>query len=284
MKTKHPYITAGCMFQPGLEVDYVDGSLQINGQTVDNVPVSILDSEHELMHHELNAEYWDNADGPAENAHLKPEVRERLLKIANEFYESTGFKAPIKDIILTGSACNYNYHAHSDLDTHIVIDYAAENEDVELVKNAATAMKSQWNDKHDIFIGSYECELYIQDASEPHTASGVYSLQDDKWLVVPSYKYITVDTVTINAKADDLRRQYQALQKRFDDGECTQELLDAVHDVRYKMLRLRKDAFEDGQDEFSVGNLAFKQLRNDGTIGAAIKLENALYDKLEGQL
>lgn len=281
MKTSKPFTIDGRLYNSGLEIGYEDGMLMLAGQPMQSIPTSLLETEgRELMHHELNAEYWEGADGPADKAHLKNDVRERLLKIAYEFYESTGFKAPIKDIILTGSACNYNYHAHSDLDTHIVIDYKAENEDVELVKNAATALKSQWNDKHDATIYGYSVELYIQDASEPHTASGVYSLQDDKWLVVPSYKYIAPDYTSINAKADDLRRQYQAVQKRYDDGEVSEELLAAVHDVRYKMLRLRKDAFEDGQDEFSVGNLAFKQLRNDGTIGLAIQLENNLYDKL----
>jgi hypothetical protein len=49
---------------------------------------------------ELNPKVWDDQNT------LNREVREQLLKIANDFYESTEIDADIKDIILTGSLAN----------------------------------------------------------------------------------------------------------------------------------------------------------------------------------
>lgn len=283
MKTTKTFISAGCMCMPGCEVEVIEDGLQIDGKKIDQVPVAILQSnDEELLHHELHPDFWTTPT--PSDAVLKPEVRERLLELANQFYAETGFKAPIKDIILTGSLANYNYHDGSDLDTHVVIDFSQVNADNELAKNAANAMRWKWNEQHNVFIHGHEVELYIQDANEPHTASGVYSLMQDKWLVQPQYQYIRYDAQAVNDKADDLRRQYQALQAEYDANpdQATDELLSRIQDVRYKMLRLRRDAFDAGLSEFSTGNLAFKQLRNDGTIGAALKLEGEVFDKVNG--
>jgi hypothetical protein len=37
-----------------------------------------------------------------------------------------------------------------------------------------------FNDTHDITIKNYEVELYIQDAEEEHTSTGVYSVLNDE--------------------------------------------------------------------------------------------------------
>lgn len=281
MKTSKPFTIEGRLYNSGLEIGYEDGMLMLAGHPLMSVSSTSTDAHQDIMHDTLLPQYFDNADADdASNARLKPDLRDRLLKIANDFYAGTGFKARIKDIILTGSAANYNWHAQSDLDVHVVIDYAEENADTELVSNAAYAMKWQWNEQHDIVIDGHSVEMYIQNAAEPHTASGVYSILNDAWIVVPKQRQITVNADAINAKASALRSQFKALQERFDDGEVSEELLKAVQDCRYRMLRLRRDDFEAGGDEFSTGNLAFKQLRNDGTIGDAIKLEQSLYDKL----
>ena len=49
-----------------------------------------------IVKDELNSKIWDDFK-------MKENIREDLLKIANDFYESTDLTAEIKDIILTGS-------------------------------------------------------------------------------------------------------------------------------------------------------------------------------------
>jgi hypothetical protein len=177
---------------------------------------------------------------------------------------------------------NYNYHDKSDLDIHIIIDFSQENQDVELVKNATNAIKWKWNEQHNITIAGHDIELYIQDASEEHTASGVYSLLYDKWVVVPTIHTITTSELDVTPKVDSIVRQYNDIEARVNDATTDEELdeiVASIDELRYKALHLRKDAFSEGEDEFSAGNLAFKELRNNGTIEKLLNLETRLYDK-----
>jgi hypothetical protein len=51
---------------------------------------------------ELNPKIWDDFK-------IDDEVREDLLKIAEDFYASTDLEADVEDIVLTGSLANYNW-------------------------------------------------------------------------------------------------------------------------------------------------------------------------------
>ena len=67
---------------------------------------------------ELNQSIWDGEK-------LNTLVRERLLKIADDFIEDLEIveKEDIEDIRLTGSLANYNYTSYSDIDLHVIIDF-----------------------------------------------------------------------------------------------------------------------------------------------------------------
>lgn len=274
MKLRKSHIVAGCLYEPGVEVTFSSDGIKIAEQPVEQIPLSVIqDDASPIMHQELMPAYWDNDK-------LKPDVRKRLLDIANGFYGESGFKSEYTDIILTGSAANYNYTDLSDIDLHVLLDFAKENKDTELVKMAANGYRWKWNMQHSIVINGHSVECYIQDTAEEHTSSGVYSVLNDKWLVKPDYKNIVVDKNAINTKAASITMQYNELQQRFDRGEVSEDLMTAISDLRYKMLHLRRDAFDNGESEFSIGNLAFKKLRNDGVIGNAMHLETAVYDKL----
>ena len=76
---------------------------------------------------ELNQDVW------TEDNKLKPEISEKLLRIANDFYERLDLPVPILDITFTGSMANYNWTDLSDIDLHILIDYTeAEDRDWEI--------------------------------------------------------------------------------------------------------------------------------------------------------
>jgi len=67
----------------------------------------------------LNPKIWEK-DG--DEPKLKPEIREGLLNIANEFIEFLDVDIIVTDIILTGSLSNFNWSKYSDFDLHIVVN------------------------------------------------------------------------------------------------------------------------------------------------------------------
>ena len=70
-------------------------------------------------HDELNPVLFD------ENNNLKPEIKEKVLEIVDEFlreFEENEVELKVKDIILTGSNASYNYTKDSDLDIHIIVE------------------------------------------------------------------------------------------------------------------------------------------------------------------
>jgi uncharacterized alkaline shock family protein YloU len=93
----------------------------------------------------LVPEVWDNEQ-------LKPEVREKLLQIAQDFFDSLELPkgTKLKDIKLTGSLANYNWSKFSDFDLHLVLDFSEIDDNEEFVRNYFMAKKGIWNDAHDI--------------------------------------------------------------------------------------------------------------------------------------
>ncbi|MBO7078962.1 MAG: hypothetical protein J6W64_04030 [Bacilli bacterium] len=63
---------------------------------------------------------------------LKPEVKEKIDMIVNEFLETLNQddidNIKISDIILVGSNVSYNYTSNSDIDIHIRIDLSIYDE------------------------------------------------------------------------------------------------------------------------------------------------------------
>ena len=78
---------------------------------------------------DLNRDIWTKDDK------LEPEIEEKLLRIARDFYDKLDLPTPILDITFTGSMANYNWTNLSDIDLHIVVDYLDINENQELVRN-----------------------------------------------------------------------------------------------------------------------------------------------------
>lgn len=220
---------------------------------------------------ELNPKVWDGEE-------INQEVREQLLKIAQDFYDGVELEADVKDIILTGSLANYNWsEKYSDYDLHILIDFKDINEDVELVKKYVDSVKNIWNGLHDIKIAGYEVEVYIQGVNEEHKSSGIYSLLNDEWDVKPSKVDFEPDEETIKEKAKSVMMMVDDLEKEVDEDkyEKFQEKTKKVWD---KIKNYRKSGLATEGGEFSTGNLVFKLLRRNGYIGKILKLRRKSYD------
>jgi hypothetical protein len=220
-----------------------------------------------------------------ENNHVIERIKEKLLRIARDFYKDLDINTEISDIILTGSISNYNYTASSDLDVHIIIDFSEVNEDVSLVKKAFDGQRFIWNLKHNIIIKGHDVELYVQDKNETHVASGQYSLLNSKWLIKPSYNPPNVNTEDIDIKYDarvyDIE-ELEKISKAKSDSYDSEQYYNNSKDLLKKIMKSRKDGLSTN-GEFSIENLVFKKLRKEGKIEKLINTTNRLYDKIYSQ-
>lgn len=219
---------------------------------------------------ELNPKIWDDFK-------MKSEIKEDLLKIAYDFYESTDLTADIKDIILTGSLANYNWsQRYSDFDLHVVVDFNDISDDFDMVKKLTGYAKKLWALQYDIKLEGYEVELYIQDENEPHTSTGVYSILNDEWNVKPEKKTFEPNEKEIQDKAEPIIIMVDDIEENFDKLPLDEikEKLDKVWD---KIKNTRKRGLEEG--EFGLGNLVFKLLRRNGYISKVIEMKRKLYIK-----
>jgi len=221
---------------------------------------------------DLNRDVW------TEDNKLKPEISEKLLKIAKDFYERLDLPSPILDITFTGSMANYNWTSLSDIDLHIVVDYSDINENQELVRNYLMEAKSNWNRAHDIKIKGHEVEIYAQDSSEPHHSTGVYSVSDDVWIISPRKKTFEISEDAVEQKAEHFIKMIDGIQKRFDE-EKYEEVYGDTERLSDKLKNYRQSGLEAG-GEFSVENLVFKYLRNTEEIGKIMDLKGDSYDAM----
>lgn len=193
----------------------------------------------------LNPELWINNT-------LKPEVRRKLMQIAEHFVDF--LKTPdlkITDITLSGSNAGYNYSEYSDIDLHIVAVVNPEQAELFIAK------KNNYNFVHDIKIHGIDVELYVQDNAQTHHSAGIYSVMRNRWISEPSNTPPKVTPQEIKSKARNYAGQInQAL--RSNDVARAMNTMEEIY-------RLRRAGLETG-GENSVENLAFKLLRARGQI------------------
>lgn len=233
------------------------------------------------FHDELNPKIWDawreKHIGGKTTYHLKREVKNKLDEIAKAFIEYLDIpEDAIEDIRLVGSSANYNYTDFSDIDVHVIVDYDKVHEDCPLVTGYLWALKTLFNDEHDITIYGIPVELYAEDSKLPGISNGVYSLLKNKWLSIPEKVEVTVDDSAVARKSEE----FEELIDKADTSEKASELL-------LKIYKMRKAGLQEN-GEYSTENLAFKNLRNKGLIDKLWDLKKQGIDKElslnEGQL
>jgi len=236
---------------------------------------AILLAESRYYNKVLNPKFWLNKE-------FNKKIRKKLLDIVKDFYGEPENVAPIDDIQLTGSLSNYNYTKHSDLDVHILLDFSKINDDTDLVKRALDGKRFIWNQRNNIVIRGHEVELYYQDTKEPHVASGLYSLKDDKWITVPTYNPPSIDEKDVLKKAKSISDTVQRIKQKID-GDLSNDEAKEMHiyakKIKDKLSKMRTEGLR-REGEFSIENLAFKELRNDGTIGDLIQTISDAYAKI----
>ena len=220
---------------------------------------------------EGNVSYSDQLSSKAWSGdRMRPEVRYKLLQTAKAFIgylDIPGFR--VLDVVLTGSMANYNYTDYSDFDVHVVTEYADLQCD-DLAEAFYRAKKQLWNDQHNVVIRGHDVELYVEDIDQPPVSAGVFSLLDDRWLIEPDYTPPDINDSAIVLKVQDLKKQIEKVLDTADEPEDIRRLSNKLRDMRQAGLA--------ANGEFSVENLAFKVLRNQGYIDRLYKEFNRQQD------
>jgi len=229
-----------------------------------------------MVRDKLNPEIWLTSK---KESKMKPEIRERLLDIANQFVEFLDVPVFVDDVIMTGSLANYNWSNYSDVDLHIIVDFTQfPEEQIELFQKLFTLKKILFNTNHDITIKNFEVELYAQDEKEIHTSSGVYSVLYDEWITKPEKINVKVDnTVLMNKVKSWTEKIDEVIEdvKESNDLEKSKEIIDKL---KKKLKDYRGEGLS-GDGEFSYENLVFKFLRRNGYIEKLYNFEDKLIDK-----
>ena len=228
------------------------------------------------MKDELCPKIWDSED------QMNEEVRKVLLKNAIEFIKYCKVdKQDFKDVTVTGSLANYNYTNTSDVDVHILMDFDQISEDKEFVGEYFKNKKNLWSEAYPATIKGHDVELYIQDTSESHTSTGVYSLITDQWLTKPVKKMIAIDTANVQLKAAHLMNAIDDLK----DNHNHFDVINRVESLMDKIKKMRQSGL-DKDGEFSTENIVFKVLRNSDYIKKLVDTKKDVMTKeltLEGE-
>ena len=212
------------------------------------------------FHNELNQVIWNKDE-------MKPEVKAKLNQIANAFIEFLEIpKNAVKDVVVTGSIASYNYTKHSDIDLHIVVDTEKVHKDCPIVGEYLLSKKSEFNQKHDIYIYGLPVEVYAEVEGQGTVHNGLYSLNTG-WVDYPEKIKPSNNDMAVKAKYEE----YAEAAKQVKDGEIAEILLD-------KIKKMRKAGLAEG-GEFSVENLVFKKLRDNGIIERLMKVKKEGVDK-----
>ena len=208
---------------------------------------------------------------------MKPEIRERLMEIGDDFYNFLKVEVKLYNITLTGSLSNFNYSKFSDFDLHLIVDYNEIDANHELVEDFFNMKKTIWNQRHDITIKDFEVEVYAQNNDEPHHSTGVYSVMEDKWEVIPEKENITVDKAEILKKSKSWAKQIDNVEKVFIKRKYD-KVIKLVDKLKEKLKKFRSAGLE-GCGEYAIENLIFKVLRRSGYIERLNDMKEDSYDE-----
>ena len=221
---------------------------------------------------ELNPDIWLMDD---EGYKMRPEIRDSLLAIVEDFSNFVDVNMDIEDITLTGSLSNFNWSSFSDVDLHMLLDFDGDKDS--LLKKYLDSRRIIWNSLRDIEVKGFEVEMYVQDMDEPHFASGVYSVMFDEWIVEPKLENVVLDSHKILSKSKQWMEAIDNIEDNLERAE-DESLMLAIDEVKKKLKKYRGSGLKD-KGEYSYENLSFKFLRRNGYLGKLNDIKNKLIDK-----
>jgi hypothetical protein len=147
-----------------------------------------------------------------------------------------------------------------------------------LVSKYFKSICSNWNLLHNVKIGEYDVEIYLQDENEPHISTGQYSLKNNEWLVKPSKIDFKPDENLIKIKSEYIMNVIDAIESNYNNGSTYDEIIGDLKKIWNKIKEGRRSGLSK-EGEYSVENLVFKLLRRNGYIGKIIDIRTKSYDE-----
>jgi len=237
----------------------------VDPDEVDIKNVSIKDS--------LEPVIWDSKEK------LKNYLAERLYKIAKDFFKSLDLDwSLVEDVTLTGSLANYNWSKYSDVDLHLIVDYAKVDENEKLVKDFFRNVSAMWNRTHNITVKGHDVELYVQDSREPHHSTGVYSIKYDRWNNVPTRYNPQIDKPKLKKKSAKWMNDIDEIYDLFAEKDY-RTANEQAERLMQKLKKYRQGGLEKG-GEHSIENLVFKVLRRNDYLQRLSNLRITSYDNM----
>jgi hypothetical protein len=213
------------------------------------------------LHPTLNPKLWNNNQ-------LRPDVKQALLRIAQDFKDYIGVPFKVVDVQVAGGNANYTYTDHSDLDLHLIADFSS----VQCDREAAELFDSKrllYKEQYDVKIHGIPVELYVEDQDHPAVSSS-YSLLNDQWIREPKKQVADIDRDEVERMSGVWHKIIQhAIQTA--DRHSLQNVLKLLR--KYRKMGLQHSG------EFGVPNLVYKSLRNDNTLRGLSRLLDRLHDQ-----
>lgn len=183
-----------------------------------------------------------------------PIVREKLLTIAKKIADDIATLVRIKHIYFTGSLATYRWTPISDIDLHIIVEVLEEHSN-DTLDEYFDLMCKLFNNQHNIFIKGYKVEVNIKKEEVLFRDKSAYDLIENKWVKKPSKNTRDLDDPEVIKLATKYQRQ-------IDNLIGTNASVEEAKKLKAEIKDLRKSGLEEGEGEYSIGNLVFKKLRN----------------------
>lgn len=258
---------------PNLVDDFIIQE-SVDGKCVFSVvPHKYEIGEEVVINDELNDKIFDSEH------HILPEVKQALLDYINGFIDKMkeqGVDITYSDICVVGSNAGYLYTPDSDIDIHIVSSKPIDLDNAEALFNEFDI----YEDENPLFIGDSKVEIGIEDdynITVNDKDSRRYSLINDDWVNDSD----NLDIFTQN----DLSKVsgYESIV-----DEYTNKINNAVDNDDYNNAVMLKEEIRQNRSDdlaefgpLSMGNVVFKELRNNGSYG---KLKNYIREKEIGSM
>ena len=266
---KQPFETMYAVFEPN-QIKSITNKNPTNSSNINEEMKKETFDELETMsfsNTKLNQKLFDKDN------HLKEDVKESLVKIANTFIEDlqeNNIPVNIVDIWLVGSNAAYNYRDDSDIDLHIIanFDETDNNGLLSLVYNYA---KSNFNKDHDITVKGMPVEVYIESSNTTSVTNGIYSLLNDGWVKFPSP--VNTDKVETE-ESESIFNEMKEAADRVLTSNSVEEIQNTIND-----LYITRQASLATDGEYGAGNIAFKKIRAIGLLDKLKEKKRELIDK-----
>ena len=215
------------------------------------------------MHNSLNPKLFDS------NNLLRPDVRESLLDISENFLQDLEIPLRVADIQMVGSNASYNYTESSDIDLHIISNTDSLNYDCSsIILMYYNLEKTLWNREYTPTIHGIPVEIYVEDVNTSSISNGIYSVLEDTWVKFPK---------KLNLKEPNLEPLLTSVQSMVLRALSSFDL-DLVQTVIDDLYMIRKNSLSsDGEN--GVGNLVFKRIRDLGFLDDLRERESYLVSR-----